>query len=350
MKKIFLLLLSLLLLTSCESLTTKRKTVTFNNKSNKTNASVTSSTSNTTKPSSSSNTTKSGSTTSSKSSSDNGSTTTAPQKRKAKLVFSSSSQGETPQEETEFIIYEGENLMIGLSIDGALISDENAIEWLHSKTDSADISRYGAYLFILGLREGEITIIAETEDYEATGVVKILSKKNLLVDYFKTKGFADSTDDGDTEYYFCEMEVLNGVTYTYYFSYYKNEDKFEVYCNRKHTIDGASVETEGIISWSWGHYDQAEFVVTEKIKPNNNLEYSTTIKFDNSCITFNASSQNINIPVSYLYSVLERGWENITSEDCAEMWASVKSAHNYVLKFIDEKEIDVKLFHENYNY
>ena len=147
------------------------------------------------------------------------------------------------------------------------------------------------------------------------------------------------------------MEVLNGVTYTYYFSYYKNEDLFEVYCNRKHTIDGASIETEGFITWSWGHYDQAKFEVTETIKPNNNnLEYSTTIEFDNSCITFTESTQNINIPTTYLYRVTERGWENITSEDLAEMWASIKSGHDFVLKFIKEKQIDVKLFYENKNY
>ena len=333
MKKLFLLIISLLLLTSCNNLTqsTSSKTKTIE--------------SNTSTVSSSKETNKSSVTTTKKS--DNTSIKTDSLKQKGKLVFSNgSSASEVEENIIEMTI--GEDILIGFYVDGVLI--EEGITWYHSTTDCADVSKYGCYCFILGLKEGEVTIVGETEEYEASCIVRISSNNGELVDYFKKNGTKISTPN-NPYYYFFEFIYEDGINYIYHFTYYENTKEFEIYCKKETSGSNLTITTEATITWTWGAYDQAEFKCTETLKYKaEDITASTTVKFNNECITFYEYRQSIYVVDSYQYYVLERGWENITLNDCEEMWSAISAAHNYVLNFLKDKKINLKLFLKNYNF
>ena len=334
MKKLFLLIVSLLLLTSCNNLTqsTSSKTKTIE--------------SNTSTVSSSKETNKSSVTTTKKS--DNTSIKTDSLKQKGNLAFYNNNSGEGVVGNNVMEIIEGEDLLIGLYVNDNLVED--GVKWYHTDSDCVDAYLYGSYLFVLGLKGGEIEVVAETEEYEASCIIKIKSQVDILVNHFKAKAF-EHDDVTDPYYYFQEYLYIENISCYYCFSYHVKTKTFKVNCIKTSDSGNLKNTTEATIAWTWGSYDQAEFKCSETLKYKaEEIEASTTVVFDNSCITFYASTQNINVAETYRYRVIERGWENITLNDCEEMWNTIKAAHKYVLDFFNNNGLQLKLFLKNYNY
>ena len=271
MKRIFLLLLSLLLLTSCESISSTKKMVTAKNNSNTTSSSSNTSSSNET----SSTTSKKNETTK---------PSTSSNKQNGKLRFKRG-DSEEDQTEADFEISEGEELWICLVVDDVVITDD--VDWYYTSTDAADVSSFKGYCIIKGIREGELTVVAKSKEHEAEGTIIVKSQKNYLIDYIKKNGYKSSSGD---EYYFIEVDAINGVIYTYYLTYYEKTNKFEAYCKKLTSGSNLTITSYATITWSWGYYDQAEFKCTETLKyQSEGIEESTTVEFDNTCITFNAA-------------------------------------------------------------